>query len=150
MTNVGNGEGENTGSAELSDVEQLRREVKLLQNNLHQLRLEITTEVRSRSVLVVDAEGLPVIELRADGDAGRLVVGGVHGRVLIEAGPRTSAGIDVTSGELSVEVGVHLRADVAEQSAVVALSGHGDVVGEYHLLGDEDTAWRVEHVEDLS
>lgn len=149
MTNVGNNDSPGAQEDGSDRVARLEHQIDELRSSLAELRTETASEVRTHRVVVVDEHDRPVIDLSPYGDGGRLTLGTDYGKVLITAGSMSPARIDLVSGIVPCEMGVHLCADFDTHSSLLALSGHGDVLGEYHLLGDDRRGWRLEYINDV-
>lgn len=150
MNNVGNPADPGIEESAGDRINAVQQEVTELRRELRELRSQIATEVRTSRLRVVDKYGIAVVDVEPHDDGGRLTVGRDYGQVVIGAGSMSPASIDLLSGIVPCEMAVHLRADFDEHVSLVALSGHGDVLGEYHLRGDDHAGWRVEHIDDSS
>jgi hypothetical protein len=131
---------------------ELEAEIDDLRLLLVEARAEIAshaTELRTRRVVVLDDIETPVVDLHSDGDHGRVVIGQATGEIVLDAGPDSSACIDVLSGHGRTEVGVHVRAEAEAKAAGVSLSATGNVFGEYHVTQVEpDGEWTTRVVSD--
>jgi hypothetical protein len=77
------------------------------------------------------------------------VIGQTTREIVLDAGPDSSACIDVLSGHGTSEVGVHVRSEADAPTAGVSLSAAGNVFGEYHVTQIEpDGEWITRVVSD--
>jgi hypothetical protein len=136
--------GDRPGEAD-EEISRLRSDLDLLRSELWAAFATLSGQVRTRSLLVVDDAGREVASLGSSGGIATLTVGSGEARFVVEAGAST-VGIDLLAGSADTAVAVHLRAEVPDRVALVALGAGGDVVGEWHVLGDGPEGVRVETV----
>ena len=132
--------------AEIDDLRLLLVEAR---TEMTRIQRSHAAELRTRRVVVLDDTDTPVVDLHSDGDHGRVVIGQTTGEIVLDAGPDSSACIDVLSGRSRSEVGVHVRAEADAEAAGVSLSAAGNVFGEYHVTQIQpDGEWITRVVSD--